>query len=117
MPIVFEKVPELLEELPSIHVTKDLPYKKENRLDRLSLLANSSKEHIEANQTLLDIPIKTIFLRMVQTTQDIISDLLNAPEYSIRRIVHIFTQGDRILYFGLVLISIAFLLFLIQLQI
>lgn len=114
MPTTFLNVPELLDELPGIDVKKDLPYRKENRLDRLSYQQNMIQNNDIEKQTIIDLPIKVIAKKIINTITSIINDLADAPEYSVRRIIMIFTDGDRLIYVGLLLFTIALILFLVE---
>lgn len=114
MPIVFEKVPELLEELPEIEVKKKEPYRKENRLDLLSRLHNEANTKDIEKQTILDLPLKIIFFKIINTLNNIIGDLLEMNDITLRNIIKIITTGDRIIYLGITLCIIAIVLFLIQ---
>ncbi len=114
MPTTFLNVPELLDELPNIDVKKDLPYRKENRLDRLSYEQNILYNKDIQKQTVIDLPIRVILQTIILTISSIISDLLEAPDYSLRRIMKIFTEGDRLIYVGLLLFTIAIILFLVE---
>lgn len=115
MPTTFLNVPELLDDIPNIDVKKELPYRKENRLDRLSYEQNMIQNKDIEKQTILDLPLKIIFQKIINTVTSIVSDLLDAQDYSIRRIIKIFTEGDRLIYVGILLSSIAILLFLVEL--
>ena len=114
MPTTFLNVPELLDELPGIDVKKDLPYRKENRLDRLSYQQNLLQNQDVEKQTILDLPLKIIAKKVINTITSIVNDLTDAPEYSLRRIIKIFTEGDRLIYVGLLLFTIAIILFLVE---
>jgi hypothetical protein len=114
MPIVFEKVPELIEELPGIDVDKELPYRKENRLDRLSRLHNEYNAKDIEKQTILDLPLKIIFNKLIYTIINIFSDITETSDYSLRNIIKILTTGDRIIYLGITLCVIAIVLFLVE---
>ena len=118
MPMTFLHVPELIDQLPSTTVTKSEAYKKENRLDRLNRQANGGGgggggTSNGEKQTVLDLPLKSIFQRILATLSGIWTDLstLETSEYSLRRIIHIFTDGDRLVYLGLFIILVALLLF------
>ncbi len=123
MPMTFLHVPELIDQLPATTVAKDA-YKKENRLDRLSRLyregednegedAEGGKKKGHHHQTILDLPLKSIFQRILATLSGIWTDVssLEASEYNLRRIIHIFTDGDRLVYLGLFIILFALLMF------
>lgn len=114
MPTTFLNVPELLDELPGIDVKKDLPYRKENRLDRLSYQQNLLQDTDVEKQTVLDLPIKMIAKRLIDTIISILNDLADAPEYSLRRIIKIFTEGDRLIYIGIIFFTISLVLFLVE---
>jgi hypothetical protein len=116
--MTFLHVPELIDQLPSTTVTKSEAYKKENRLDRLNRQANGGGgggggTSNGEKQTVLDLPLKSIFQRILATLSGIWTDLstLETSEYSLRRIIHIFTDGDRLVYLGLFIILVALLLF------
>jgi hypothetical protein len=117
MPMTFLHVPELIDQLPPTTVGKDDAYKKENRLDRLSRLHREAEggggggDHHAT--TVLDLPLKSIFQRMLATLSGIWTDVSNleASEYNLRRIIHIFTDGDRLVYLGLFIILFALLMF------
>lgn len=113
MPMTFLHVPELIDQLPATTVTKSEAYKKENRLDRLSRQANGSVGGAGEKQTVLDLSLKSIFQRILATLSGIWTDVstLETSEYSLRRIIHIFTDGDRLVYLGLFIILVALLLF------
>ena len=116
MPITFLHVPEIIDQLPETTVSKDA-YKKENRLDRLSRLYREKDGGGGGNEgeqlTVLDLPLKSIFQRMLATLSGIWSDVthLEGSEYSLRRIIHILTDGDRLVYLGLFTILVALLMF------
>lgn len=117
MPMTFLHVPELIDQLPSTSVFKSEPYKKENRLDRLSRMhreADGDGGGDGGQQTVLDLPLKSIFQRILATLSGIWTDLstLETSEYSLRRIIHIFTDGDRLVYLGLFVILLALLMFI-----
>ena len=114
MPTTFLNVPELLDELPGIDVKKDLPYRKENRLDRLSYQQNMIQNQDVDKQTIIDLPLKIIAKKVINTVSSIISDLADAPDYSIRRIIKIFTEGDRLIYVGLLFFTIAIIMILVE---
>ncbi len=115
MPTTFLNVPELLDELPGIDVKKDLPYRKENRLDRLSYQQNLLQNKDIEKLTVLDLPLKVIAKKTINTISSIISDLAQAPDYSIRRIFKIITDGDRLIYIGILFVTIAIILILVEL--
>jgi len=116
MPITFLHVPEIIDQLPGTTVLKDA-YKKENRLDRLSRLYREGGGGGGGNEgeqlTVLDLPLRSIFQRMLATLSGIWSDVthLEGSEYSLRRIIHILTDGDRLVYLGLFIILFALLMF------
>ena len=110
MPITFLNVPELIDYLPQTDVKKE-PYKKENRLDRLSLLyAKSNEDKDKIKLTIIDLSLKNIFEKIISTISSIIEDLLDLNEYSIRKIVKVFIEGDRMVYFGIFVVTIAIIL-------
>lgn len=114
MPITFLDVPELIDNLPNTKVQKEV-YKKENRLDILS------RQYKEANtdkdkKTVIDLPIKIIFSRIVSTISSIIEDLIDLDNYNLRTIIKIFVEGDRMVYFGIFIVIISILLFLIEMS-
>jgi len=111
--MTFLHTPELIDQLPLTTVTKSEAYKKENRLDRLSRKANGAADGNGGKQTVLDLPLKSIFQRILATLSGIWTDLstLETSEYSLRRIIHIFTDGDRLVYLGLFIILVALLMF------
>lgn len=115
MPMTFLHTPELIDQLPPTTVTKSEAYKKENRLDRLSRMHREAADGDGdgGKQTVLDLPLKSIFQRILATLFGIWKDLssLETSEYSLRRIIHIFTDGDRLVYLGLFIILVALLLF------
>ena len=114
MPMTFLHVPELIDHLPPTTVMKSDKYKKENRLDRLSRMHREAEGGGGADQqTVLDLPLKSIFQRILATLSGIWTDLttLETAEYSLRRIIHIFTDGDRLVYLGLFIILLALLMF------
>jgi len=114
MPITFLHTPQLMDDLPGTNVEKD-PYKKENRLDRLSLQhAQTQAAKNNKKETVLDQSIKTIFEKIISTISSIIEDLLNTNEYSLRKIIRIFIEGDRMVYFGIFIVTLAVLLFMIS---
>ena len=113
MPITFLNVPELIDYLPQTDVKKE-PYKKENRLDRLSLqYAKSNEDKDKIKLTIIDLSLKNIFEKIISTISSIIEDLLDLNEYSIRKIVKVFIEGDRMVYFGIFVVTIAIILFII----
>ncbi len=118
MPLTFLHVPEIIHHLPETVVTKDQPYKKENRLERLARLHNNQNNHNNNNnnnsnkpQTILDQPIRVIFQRVIATVYDIYRDLTttSTSEYSLRKFIHILTDGDRMVYVGIFIILTAIL--------
>jgi hypothetical protein len=114
MPITFLDVPELINELPQTNIKKDV-YKKENRLELLS------RQYKEANgnkdkRTVIDLSIKVIFERIISTISSIIEDLINLDNYNIRNVMKIFIEGDRMVYFGIFIVLVSILLFLIEMS-
>ena len=72
MPITFLHTPQLMDDLPGTNVEKQ-PYKKENRLDRLSLQhAQSEEAKKNKKQTILDQSLKTIFEKIIYTISSIL---------------------------------------------
>lgn len=113
MPITFLDVPELLDALPETQVEKEV-YKKENRLDRLSREQNEQNAIKNKDKTtILDVSVKTIFERIISTISDIVEELIGLEEVNIRKIYKIFTEGDRMIYFGIFIVTLAVLLFMI----
>ena len=115
MPLTFLHVPEIIHHLPETVVTKDQPYKKENRLERLARLHNNNNNNNNNNNkqtTILDQPIRVIFQRVIATVYDIYRDLTttSTSEYSLRKFIHILTDGDRMVYVGIFIILIALLM-------
>jgi hypothetical protein len=113
MPLTFLHVPELIQHLPETVVTKDQPYKKENRLERLARLHHNQNNNNNNNnhpQTILDQPVRVIFQRVVATIYDIYRDITttSTSEYSLRKFIYILTEGDRMIYIGIFLILIGF---------
>ena len=114
MPITFLDVPELIDNLPYTNVQKEV-YKKENRLDRLS------RQYKEANtdkdkKTIIELPINIIFSRIVSTISSIVEDLINLDNYNVRNVMKVFVEGDRMVYFGIFVVIISILLFLIEMS-
>jgi hypothetical protein len=113
MPITFLDVPELLENLPETNVEKE-PYKKENRLERLSREQNViSNIKNKDKDTILEVSVKTIFERIISTISDIIEELIGLDEFNIRKVYKIFTEGDRMIYFGIFIVTLSILIFMI----
>jgi len=113
MPITFLHAPQLIDDLPGTNVDKQ-PYKKENRLDRLSLLqAQGEDPKKNTKQTVIDQSLKTIFEKVIYTITSIIEDLLNLDEVSIRKVVRVFIEGDRMVYVGISVVTLSLLLFMI----
>ena len=114
MPLTFLHVPEIIHHMPDTVVTKDQPYKKENRLERLARYNNNHNNNNRNNkpQTILDQPIRVIFQRVVATVYDIYRDLTttSTSEYSLRKFIHILTDGDRMIYVGIFIILISLVL-------
>ena len=111
MPITFLDVPQLLDNLPQTEIKKET-YKKENRLD---LLSRQYRESIEGapKKTIIDLPIKIIFNRIISTISSIIEDLIDLDTYNFRNIIKIFIEGDRMVYFGIFIVILSILLFII----
>jgi DNA-binding ferritin-like protein (Dps family) len=114
MPITFLDVPELIDTLPQTEIKKDV-YKKENRLDILSRQYKQANENIE-KKTILDLTIKTVFQRIIYTISSIVEDLIDLNDYSVRNIVRVFVEGDRMIYFGIFVVLISVLLFIIAIS-
>ncbi len=114
MPITFLDVPELIDELPETNIQKDV-YKKENRLD---LLSRKYKEDNAGKdkKTVIDLPIKIIFSRIVSNITSIIQDLMDLDNYNLKNIIKIFVEGDRMVYFGIFIVILSILLFLIEMS-
>jgi hypothetical protein len=114
MPTTFLDVPELTDRLPQTEVKKEV-YKKENRLDVLS------RQYKELNKdgnkrTVLDLSIKTVFQRILYTISSIVEDLIDLDEYTIRKVVRVFIEGDRMVYFGIFVVLVSILLFMISMS-
>jgi hypothetical protein len=114
MPITFLDVPELIDTLPQTEIKKEV-YKKENRLDILSRQYKKNNQDIE-RQTILELPIKVIFQRIILTISSIIEDLIDLDEYSIRKVVRVFIEGDRMIYFGIFVVMTSILLFMLSIS-
>ena len=113
MPITFLDVPELLENLPETQVEKE-PYKKENRLERLSREQNVISDIKNKDKdTILEVSVKTIFERIISTISGIIEELIGLDEFNIRKVYKIFTEGDRMIYFGIFIVTLSILIFMI----
>ena len=113
MPITFLDVPELLDNLPETQVEKE-PYKKENRLERLSREQNViSNIKNKDKDTILEVSVKTIFERIISTISGIIEELIGLDEFNIRKVYKIFTEGDRMIYFGIFIVILSILIFMI----
>jgi hypothetical protein len=113
MPITFLDVPELLENLPKTKVEKE-PYKKENRLERLSREQNDISDiKNKEKDTILEVSVKTIFERIISTISGIIEELIGLDEFNIRKVYKIFTEGDRMIYFGIFIVTLSILIFMI----
>jgi hypothetical protein len=114
MPTTFLDVPELTDKLPQTEIKKAV-YKKENRLDVLSRQykqLNSDQD----KRTVLDLSIKTVFQRILFTISSIIEDLIDLDEYTIRKVVRVFIEGDRMVYFGIFVVLVSILLFMISMS-
>ena len=110
MPITFLDVPELLENLPETNVEKEA-YKKENRLERLSRNQNEMNQYKNKDkEIILDVSLKIIFERIISTISSIIEDLISLDEFSIRKVYKIFTEGDRMIYFGIFIVVLSILI-------
>jgi hypothetical protein len=114
MPITFLDVPELIDTLPQTAIKKEV-YKKENRLDVLSRQYKEANED-KQKKTILDLTVKTIFQRIIYTISSIVEDLIDLDEYSIRKIVRVFIEGDRMVYFGIFVVLLSILLFIIAIS-
>jgi hypothetical protein len=114
MPITFLDVPELIDDLPKTNIQKDV-YKKENRLDLLSRKYKEDNADKD-KKTVIDLPIKIIFARIISTISSIIEELMNLDNYNIRDVIKIFVEGDRMVYFGIFIVIISILLFLIEMS-
>ena len=113
MPMTFLDVPELLENLPKTTVEKE-PYKKENRLERLSREQNVISDIKNKDKdTILEVSVKTIFERIISTVSGIIEELIGLDEINIRKIYKIFTEGDRMIYFGIFIVVLSLIIFMI----
>ena len=108
MPITFLDVPELTDKLPQTSIKKDV-YKKENRLDVLSRQYKDAHPD-EQKRTVLDLTVKSVFQKIVFTISSIVEDLIDLDEYTVRKVVRVFIEGDRMVYFGIftVLVSVLF---------
>jgi hypothetical protein len=107
MPLTFLLQPEVLEELPAVKDEKDMPTKKENRLARLN--ASVQEENKEA-ETILDLSLAVIFKNVVSTVGQVFEDLIES-DWSLRSVIRIISQGDRLIYLGIFLIITSMLLY------
>jgi hypothetical protein len=114
MPITFLDVPELIENLPTTTVEKEA-YKKENRLDILSRKYKEDNADKD-KKTVIDLPIKIIFSRILSTISSIIEDIIELDNYNLKNIIKIFVEGDRMVYFGIFMVILSILLFLIEMS-
>ncbi len=114
MPITFLDVPELTDKLPQTAVNKEV-YKKENRLDVLSRQYKDSHQD-EQKRTVLDLTIKSVFQKILYTVSSIIEDLIDLDEYTVRKVVRVFIEGDRMVYFGIFTVLVSVLLYMIAMS-
>lgn len=114
MPITFLDVPELTDKLPQTAVNKEV-YKKENRLDILSRQYKDSHQD-EQKRTVLDLTIKSVFQKILYTVSSIVEDLIDLDEYTIRKVVRVFIEGDRMVYFGIFIVIVSVLLYMIAMS-
>ncbi len=114
MPITFLNVPELTDKLPQTDIKKEV-YKKENRLDVLSRQYKDSHPD-EQKRTVLDLTVKSVFQKIVYTISSIVEDLIDLDEYTVRKVVRVFIEGDRMVYFGIFTVIVSILLYMISMS-
>ena len=114
MPITFLDVPELTDKLPQTSVKKEV-YKKENRLDILSRQYKESHQD-EQKRTVLDLTIKSVFQKILYTISSIVEDIIDLDEYTVRKVVRVFIEGDRMVYFGIFTVLVSVLLYMIAMS-
>ena len=89
--------------------------KKENRLYVLSAKYKELNKDID-KRTVLDLSIKTVFQRILYTISSIVEDLIDLDEYTLRKVVRVFVEGDRMVYFGIFVVMVSVLLFMISMS-
>ena len=114
MPITFLDVPELTDKLPQTQIKKEVS-KKENRLDILSRQYKDSHPD-EQKRTVLDLTVKSVFQKLVYTISSIVEDLIDLDEYTVRKVVRVFIEGDRMVYFGIFTVLLSVLLYMIAMS-
>ena len=110
MPLTFLLQPEVLEELPAVKDEKDMPTKKENRLARLNASVQEENKEAETKETILDLSLAVIFKNVVSTVGQVFEDLIES-DWSLRSVIRIISQGDRLIYLGIFLIITSMLLY------
>ena len=110
MPLTFLLQPEALEELPAVVDEKALPTKKENRLARLNASVKEENKEAETKETILDLSLSVIFQNMISTVTQVTEDLIES-DWSLRSIIRILSEGDRLIYLGIFLIVVSILLY------
>ena len=96
-----------LDELP--------PLEKSQRLERLVKRAHDAQEKEYEKRKIYNMSLLQIYRKTGRVTTNILDDLLNSPESLLlhpKRLVSIFTKGDRLIYVGIVtmLFTILFIL-------
>lgn len=114
MPTTFLDVPELTDRLPQTEIKKEVS-KKENRLYVLSAKYKELNKDTD-KRTVLDLSIKTVFQRILYTISSIVEDLIDLDEYTLRKVVRVFIEGDRMVYFGIFVVMVSVLLFMISMS-
>jgi hypothetical protein len=99
-----------LEELPAVKDEKDMPTKKENRLARLNASVQEENKEAETKETILDLSLAVIFKNVVSTVGQVFEDLIES-DWSLRSVIRIISQGDRLIYLGIFLIITSMLLY------
>ena len=78
------------------------------------LLCENGKGYTIADCSLGSLPIFSLVL--IYTISSITEDLINLDNYNVRNVMKIFVEGDRMVYFGIFIVLISILLFLIEMS-
>lgn len=114
-PIEYAEYKEVLDVLQRDNVEnsyEELMKKEGKTLDTINNVVRYYKDLELADGQLINQSIHTIFMRFFDVWNNILEDIVKIR--SIKDIKEVFTKGDRIIFIGITLILVAFIIILLQ---
>jgi beta-glucosidase/6-phospho-beta-glucosidase/beta-galactosidase len=75
--------------------------------------AHNTETEQTSDQTFVNLSLVQLFQNMASTIIDIMNDLLKNT-LSLNEILHVFIQGDRLIYIGVLMLIISFCIYIVE---